>query len=130
MERISFEGNRIIPRDFFHALLEPKIKAKRKYKDICLIKVLVRGLKDGEPYEYVAELIDKYDEKTGFTSMERVTGWHTAIMLEMAIQGKAKKGVHGLETAVNPAEFIAEAKKRGFTITEQLYPVSSNDGMR
>lgn len=126
MEPISLEGNEIIPRDFFHVLLEPKIKAPENYRDICLIRVIVRGLKEGKPYEFIGELVDKYDEKTGFSSMQRLTGWHTAIMLEMATQGRAQKGVHGLETAVAPAEFISEVKNRGIEIKENLLPILSD----
>lgn len=87
-----------------------------------MINVVVRGLKKGKKYEFIGELVDKYEKETGFTSMEPVTGWPTAIMLEMAVQGSAEKGVHGLETAVNPKEFIAELKKRGFKIKEQFSP--------
>jgi lysine 6-dehydrogenase len=123
LEPISFEGKEIIPRDFFHFLLEPKIKASEDYRDMCLIRVTVRGLKEGKPHEFIGELIDKYDGKTGFSSMQRLTGWHTAIMLEMAVQGRARKGVHGLEMAVEPSKFISEVKKRGIKIKESLLPI-------
>lgn len=55
--------------------------------------------------------------------MQRLTGWHTAIMLEMAVQGRARKGVHGLEMAVEPSKFISEVKKRGIKIKESLLPI-------
>jgi len=113
-------GNKIIPREFFHVLLEAKIKAPEDFKDICLIRVIVRGLKESQPQELTIDFVDKADKKTGFTSMERVTGWHAAIILEMAAQGRARKGVVPLEKAVDPAEFVAEAKRRGFEIKEQL----------
>jgi len=121
-EPVFFKGKTIIPREFFHALLEPKIEAGPDYKDMCLIRVIVRGIKDQKPAEFTAELIDRHDEKTDFTSMQRLTGWHTAIMLEMAAQGRAKKGVHGLETAVDPVEFMEEVKRRGFKISERFSP--------
>jgi lysine 6-dehydrogenase len=122
LEPVSIGVHRIIPRDFFHALLEPRIKAGEGFRDVCLIRVVVRGLNDGEPHEYSADLVDRYDERTGFTSMERVTGWHAAVMLELAAWGRAHKGVHGLETAVDPAEFMTEMKKRGFSIPERFSP--------
>jgi len=119
---LSWDGIQVAPRDFFHTLLEPKIKAGKNFRDICLIRVLVRGSKDGRRHEFKADIVDRYDEKTGFSSMQRLTGWHTAIMLEMAVQGKAKKGVNGLEVAVDPVLFMAEIKKRGIKITESLDP--------
>jgi len=121
-EPVLFKGKKIIPREFFHTLLEPKIEAGLDYRDMCLIRVVVRGIKDQKPAEFTAELVDRYDEKTGFTSMQRLTGWHTAIMLEMAVQGRAEKGVHGLETAVAPVEFMDEVKRRGFKISERFSP--------
>lgn len=117
---ISLGGVRVTPRDFFHALLEPKIRADENFRDICVIRVLVRGLKDGRRHEFKGEIIDRYDDKTGFSSMQRLTGWHAAIMLETAVQGKAKKGVNGLETAVDPIPFMAEIKKRGIPVADSL----------
>jgi len=117
---VSLGGVRVVPRDFFHALLEPKIRADENFRDICLIRVLVRGLKDGRRHEFRAEIIDSYDDKTGFTSMQRLTGWHAAVMLETAVQGKAKKGVNGLEDAVDPIPFMAEIKKRGIPVVDSL----------
>jgi len=119
---LSLDGKKLAPRDFFHALLEPKIRADETFQDICLLRVLVQGIKDGKPHEFKADIVDRYDEKTGFTSMQRLTGWHAAIMLEMAVQGRSQKGVHGLETAVDPVEFMAEIKKRGIIMTESLDP--------
>jgi lysine 6-dehydrogenase len=119
---LSLDGIKMAPRDFFHALLEPKIRADKTFRDICLLRVLVQGLKDGKQHEFRADIVDKYDEKTGFSSMQRLTGWHAAIMLELAVQGKSQKGVQGLETAVNPVEFMAEFKKRGIKMTESLDP--------
>jgi len=29
----------------------------------------------------VIEIVDRYDERTGFTAMQRLTGWHGSIML-------------------------------------------------
>jgi hypothetical protein len=33
----------------------------------------------------------------GLTAMEKLTGWHAATVVEMAIEGRAQKGVHGVE---------------------------------
>jgi len=119
---LSVDVAKISPREFFHVLLEPKIKADEFFHDICLIRVLIHGMKNGKPHEFKAEIVDRFDEKMGFTSMQRLTGWHTALMLEMAVQGRAKKGVNGLETAVDPAQFMDEFKKRGIEVKESLGP--------
>jgi len=119
LEPIKVGRQKVVPREVFHALIEPKIKASPGFKDICLIRVLVRGKKDGRLQQLKIEVVDKYDTKTHFTAMERLTGWHAAIMLEMAVRGMSKKGVLPLEKAVDPLRFLAEAKKRGFKIKEE-----------
>ena len=47
---------------------------------MVIIRIIARGLKDGREQEAIVDLFDYYDETTGFTSMERTTGWHAAIM--------------------------------------------------
>ncbi len=119
---LSIGDTQTSPREIFHTLLEPKIRADENFRDICLLRALVKGNKNGRPHEFRVDIVDRYDEKTGFTSMQRLTGWHAAIMLEMAIQGRAQKGVHGLETAVDPVEFMDEIKSRGIETSERLDP--------
>lgn len=122
LEPVSLGKHPVVPRDFFHTLLEPKIRADESFRDICVIRVIVRGIKDGKRHEFKADIVDRYDETTGFSSMQRLTGWHAAVMCEMAVQGKTQNGVHGVETAVDPLSFLSEIKKRGITITESLKP--------
>ncbi len=120
---VSIKGHPVSPRDVFHALIEPQLLPPEKYKDICLIRVLVQGISHDEIFDYTVELIDTADDQTGFTAMEKLTGWHAALMLEMAVQERCKEGVWGVETAVEPADFMEEVKKRGFDIEEKFSPV-------
>lgn len=124
-EPVLIRGKKVVPRDVFHTLLEPKIKPPDNYKDICLIKILVKGLKNDKPHELIIELVDKYDKKTGFTAMERLTGFHSSIILEMAVNGLAKRGVVPLEKAVDPNDFISEALSRRFKITKKWNSINS-----
>ena len=117
-EPVFIQGKKVVPRDFFHALLEPKLNPPDNYKDICLIRILIRGLKNDTPHEFTIELVDKYDKMTDFTAMERLTGFHSAIIVQMSVRGLAKRGVVPLEKAVDPDDFISEALSRGFKITE------------
>jgi lysine 6-dehydrogenase len=43
---LSLNVAKISPREFFHVLLEPKIKADELFQDICLIRVLIHGMKN------------------------------------------------------------------------------------
>ena len=75
LDRIPVGGQHVVPRDVLHALLEPQI-CRNEVKDICVMRVKGVGTTMGKRAEVVVELIDRYDEKTGLTAMQRLTGWH------------------------------------------------------
>ena len=64
--------------------------------------------------------MDFYDEKTGFSSMERTTGWSIAIVALMMADGRAKKGAVPLELAISSSEFVQEIRRRGIDVKEQV----------
>lgn len=107
----------VVPRDVLHTLLEPKITQPKIY-DICVIRVKCIGKKDGRHAEAAVELIDYYNEKTGFTAMERLTGWHASIVAILAAQGRLPRGVIPIELAVPGPMFMKEAKRRRLAIKE------------
>jgi len=118
-ESILVDGTEIIPRQVYHALLEPKISAA-EIRDICLIRVMGHGLKDGKDTTVTIDLIDQFDQETGFTAMERLTGWHCAIMMGFIARGKVPAGGVSMEVAVPPAKFMDAVKERGIHF-EVLY---------
>ena len=67
----------------------------------------------------MVELVDYYDESTGFTAMERLTGWHAAIMLAFIARGEVKPGVWSLEKAIRATRFMEAVRERGFKLTER-----------
>lgn len=64
------------------------------------------------------ELIDHFDEETGFTAMERATGWSAAIVAEMMARGMTPRGAGGVETFVPARPFVEEMRRRGLHVTE------------
>jgi lysine 6-dehydrogenase len=46
-EAIQINENQVVPREVYHALLEPKISAS-EIRDVCVIRVVGYGKKDGE----------------------------------------------------------------------------------
>jgi lysine 6-dehydrogenase len=63
-------------------------------------------------------LIDRYDEETGFTAMERTTGWDGSVKTILNAQGVTPRGIKPAELAVPGPLYAAELRKRGFDITE------------
>jgi lysine 6-dehydrogenase len=115
--------NEVVPRDVFHTLYEPKVtfpNDPEKSKDIVLVRVKTLGKKCGKPAQAVVELVDRFDEKTGFTAMERTTGCDAAIVAEMMAQGLTPRGAGGVESYVPAVPFLNELRKRGFQIAEKV----------
>jgi len=115
--------NEVVPREVFHALYEPKVtfpNDPEKSKDIVLVRVKALGKKGGLPAQAVVELVDRFDEKTGFTAMERTTGWDAAIVAEMMAHGLTPRGAGGVESFVPAVPFMNELRRRGFHIQEKV----------
>ena len=109
----------VTPRDVFHALFEPKVTHPSD-KDLVIIRIKVVGKKGGRQAEAHLELIDYFDEETGFTAMERGTGWSAAIVTEMAASGQTPRGAGGVEKMVPARPFVAELRRRGFKVDEKV----------
>jgi lysine 6-dehydrogenase len=113
----------VVPRNVFHALYEPKVtfpNDPEKSKDIVLVRVKALGKKAGKTAQALVELVDYFDEKTGFTAMERTTGWDAAIVAGMMARGFTPRGAGGVESFVPAPLFIKELHKRGFNIKQDL----------
>lgn len=109
----------VVPREVFHALFEPKVTFPGD-KDTVIVRVRAVGKKDGRDAEAVVELIDHFDEATGFTAMERATGWSAAIVAEMMAHGLTPRGAGGVETFVPARLFVEEMRRRGLSVTERV----------
>jgi lysine 6-dehydrogenase len=108
----------VTPRDVLHNLLEPKI-SKPDIRDIAVIRVKCTGEKNGEKADATVELVDMYDEKTGFTAMQRLTGWHASIVAILSAQNRIPKGVVSVER-ISGGLIVEEMKQRDFRIKESM----------
>ncbi len=112
-------GVEIAPRDVFIALYGPQVQAER-IKDICLIHVRALGHTGGAPAQAFVDLVDRYDEATGFSAMQRTTGWHASIVAILLARGETPLGAQPLEAAVPGEVFVREARRRGLSIQEHV----------
>jgi lysine 6-dehydrogenase len=108
----------VVPRELFNTLFEPQVRVD-DVEDVCIVRAHAKGRKNGQPTEAVVEVIDYYDQSTGFTAMQRMTGWHISIVAAMMAKQQIPTGSIPLELAVPARAFVREAKKRGFNITER-----------
>jgi lysine 6-dehydrogenase len=119
MQSIHVGDVNVSPRDVFHVLFEPKVTFPGE-EDMVIIRVRASGKKDARAAEVVVQVIDYYDPDTGFTAMERGTGWSAAIVAEMMAQHQTQLGAGGVEIMVPPVPFITALRERGIRVTEQI----------
>lgn len=110
---IQVNGTKISPRDIFHSLLEPRITADH-IRDICVIRTQCNGTTGGKPSSCNLELIETYDNETGFTAMEKLTGWHASIVAILSAKGDIPRGAVPVETALTAEALAREGARRGW----------------
>ena len=121
---VLVNGKEVIPRELFNALFEPQVRAD-DVEDVCIVRAHVKGTKNGKATEAVVQIIDYYDNATGLTAMQRMTGWHISIVAAMMAKREISSGAIPLELAVPGRAFVREAKRRGFDITKRCRPVET-----
>ncbi len=114
------KGSGIRPRDLLQAVLDPKIRAREGDEDVCIIRAKCTGKTDGKRAEALVDLYEYYDGRTGFTSMERTTGWHAAIVASLMAHGEIRKGAVPVELAMTGERMIRECRSRGMQVTESV----------
>jgi lysine 6-dehydrogenase len=95
-----------------------------------MFRRVVRGAaRDGEaPREGPArharlryDIIDRFDERTGLSAMQRTTAFPASVIAQMMAQGRTtQKGAVPQERCVPPEDFVAELAARDILIDESL----------
>jgi lysine 6-dehydrogenase len=117
----------VVPRQLFHALIEPQIRADESVDDIVIAHVIVTGRHGGVPTRAIVDMRVVRDRKLGFSAMEETTGWHAAIVAHMMAAGRIAAGAAPVELATNSAEMVGELRLREFPITESVEAIETAD---
>ena len=115
-DEITFNRHKIVPRDFYHHLLEPHLDTK-DYNDICIMRVKAIGILDGKKIEVLIDALETFDDKTNLMAMEKWTGWHASIVMQHIMNGNLNSGTFPIEKALTGKEFYKQAMKRNYKIT-------------
>jgi lysine 6-dehydrogenase len=118
-DRVPVGDHEVAPRALFHALFEPLVTFPED-RDVVVIRIRATGRVDGQPAEVILDLMDFYDEVTGFTAMERTTGWDGAIVAAMMARGQTPRGAAPVEVAVPPELFVRELAQRGIEVRTRV----------
>jgi len=120
-EPLAVDGVTVNKRNFLAAAIEPHIRLGEKERDVAVIRVDVRGMKQGKKMRAVLQVIDYRDLETGFTAMNRTVGYTASIGALMIAGGALRK--HGILSPLRdvPYElFRAELAKRNIRVSEEI----------
>ena len=103
-------------------LLEKKLSFP-EIKDLVVLNVKVKGVKDGSKVQYTYNLLDNYDEKENISAMARTTAYTASILSKLLVEKAIEdKGVVPPEKlGMNDKLFntiIGELRKKGIDIKE------------
>ena len=112
---IEFKGNNIVPREFYHHLLEPVLDGGR-VEDICIMRTQAHGTLGSAQRTITAQCIERYDKVLDISAMEKCTGWHASMVMGHIMDGNVQPGAISIEKAMTGKEFFNYAKLRGYSI--------------
>ena len=122
---IVVNNQEVIPFEFTHKLLEPLFKLGQD-GDILVMRVIVEGIKEAEPYKHIFELVDYFDPHTQYTAMARTTCFPAVCAAHMLASGELKeKGVLFPEQLFIGHRFdklISELASKGVRVNHRVVP--------
>jgi len=115
---VEVEGIKISPNQFVANILasQKQFYYEENERDVALIRIDGRGLKNGKPTRIIYQIIDKRNLETGFTAMQRTVGFTVSIGAQMILNGTLKKKGLIFPMDVPIDYFLRELRKRGMDI--------------
>lgn len=114
-EKIDIGGCEVKPVEVFYKVFGDRL-AQYEDLDMCAVRAVGVGTKDGQPKRIQIDIFDREDEATGFTSMERLTGFSAAIYAEAIAAGEMSPGTLRYETAMSGERFVEQIQRRGISL--------------
>jgi len=114
------DGALVRPRDLLRELLDPQLRPRPGEKDVCILRGKAVGTSGDRDVEAVVDVFDYFDEGTGFSAMERTTGWHAAMMAIFAARGEIAKGAVPVERAIPGNRILEECRSRGMIVQHSI----------
>jgi len=99
-EEINVKGVKIRPIDLTAKLLLDKWKLGKTEPEFTVMKIKVAGKEDGKNVCYQYDLFDRYDAKSGISSMARTTGYSATAAVDLVLNGDFTR------LGISPPEFI------------------------
>jgi lysine 6-dehydrogenase len=116
-EAVDLGGTIVSPRRVLGEMLQRHLPADEP--DVVLILVEFRGAPAGRDRTQALRyyIIDRYDERTGLSAMQRTTSFPASIIAQMMARGDIReKGAIPQERCVPPEAFVHELERRDIRI--------------
>lgn len=114
-DEVDVRGVKVRPKDVFCRVFGEEL-SKIKDVDQCAVRAVGIGTRDGQKMKLQIDMLDKQCDETGFTSMERLTGFSLATYAFHIAQGKMAKGALRYELAMTGKDFVEEIQRRGIKL--------------
>jgi saccharopine dehydrogenase-like NADP-dependent oxidoreductase len=117
-EPVIVDGVAVDRMRFLAAAIEPHIQYRDNERDVVVVRIDVKGKKDGRKQRAVYQVIDRRDLDTGFSAMSRTVGYTASIGAMMIGTGQiTRRGVLSPLSDVPFEPFAEELKKRDIQVT-------------
>lgn len=116
---VQIGETRVSPRDVCVAVIPPKIRFPED-KDLIVVHAHAEGIQNDRPYKISLHFIDYHDDETGFSAMERVTGFAASIIAQGIVNGQVPKGLIPYEQTMSGHDYLREFLRRGFRVRENV----------
>lgn len=114
-DEVNVKGTMVKPREVWYKVFGEYLNSFVDL-DLCAVRAVGEGTKDGKPHRVQLDILDKQCEETGFTSMERLTGFSMSIYAIEVAEGRVDRGAIRYESAITGTKFVEEIQKRGVKI--------------
>jgi lysine 6-dehydrogenase len=112
LDPVWVKGVPVVPRDLFHAVAGPRLE-EPGVKDLALLRVDTTDRK-GRGVRY--EMLEYLDPRTGFTAMERTTGYPAASIAADLAAGRLAPGARTPERLGYGPGRVRDLRRRGLRI--------------
>ena len=126
---VKTRSGEAVPREVFCKLMGEALRDPAD-KDQILVRGVGVGTKNGKRMKMQIDIHDKQDEKTGFSAMERMTGFSTSINAIHVGEGGCPAGAIRYENCVPGKKFVDEIQKRGIKLKFAEEEMPSSNGKK
>ena len=116
-EPVDVAGARVVPRRVFEAVAERALASEAP--DVVVLRVEASGRRDGRDATLRLDVVDFADARTGFSAMQRMTGFPAAMVLALLARGEAPPGSATVEQLPH-APLVAGLAARGIRLERIL----------